>query len=106
MSIGAPYRNDINVEEYNTTVMAADLTLQLEDADVMVLDPGGVQPRNVTLPTAAMGAKVTIVNSADANENLTVLDPGGGSTNGIVGQNEIGVFFSDGTGWHHLTGVA
>jgi len=105
MSIGAPYRFDINVEDYNTTVMSGNLTLTLEDADTMVLDPGG-SARNVTLPTDAMGARVTIVNAADGDENINVLNPGLTSTIGVVGQNEVGVFWCDGDDWHHITGVA
>jgi len=104
MSIGAPSRNDFNVEEYTTTPMAADLVLQLEDADTMVLDP--TEARNVDLPPVVMGAKVTIVNAAGAAEDITVRLTGAGATVGVVGQNEVGVFYCDGTTWHHMTGVA
>ena len=102
MSIGAPYRHDNNVEEYTTTVMDGNLTLKLEDADIMHLDGDGT--RNVTLPALAMGAKVTIVNSG--GEQLTVLNPGLTTTNGVVTTLEVGVFYCDGTTWNHMTGVA
>ena len=53
-----------------------------------------------------MGAKVTIVNAAGAAEDITVRLTGAGATVGVVGQNEVGVFYCDGTTWHHMTGVA
>jgi len=104
MSIGAPYRHESNIEEYSTTVMAANLTLKLEDADKMYLDGDGA--RNVVLPNpvGAAGAQVTIVNTG--GETLTVQDVDASTTNGTVATAEIGVFYSDGVVWNHLTGVA
>ncbi len=105
MSIGSPYRGDLNVAEHSTSVMTGNVTLQLEDADVMVMNTDGTA-RNVTLPALAKGAQVTIINTSSGAVNITVLNPGVTVVNGVVGQNEIGVFYCDGTTWNHMTGVA
>lgn len=63
------------------------------------LDPGG-SARDVTLDAVATaeGLVRVIVNAADAAENL-VLKNVGGSTIGTVNQNELGVFYCDGSTW-------
>lgn len=57
---------------------------------VMALDPGGAS-RNVDLPATSYllaGVQVTLINTADAAETLTVRLTGGGSTVATVDQNE------------------
>lgn len=57
---------------------------------VMALDPGGAS-RNVDLPATSYllaGVQVTLINTADAAETLTVRLTGGGATVATVDQNE------------------
>jgi hypothetical protein len=63
------------------------------------LDPGG-SARDVTLDAVASaeGLVRTIVNGADGAENLVCKNVGG-STIGTVNQNELGVFYCDGSTW-------
>lgn len=70
----------------------------LTDAEVknygyIVLDPGGAA-RNVDLPatTNMAGHSVTIINSADAAEALTVRLTAGGATIGTIDQSENATF--------------
>lgn len=70
----------------------------LTDAEVknygyIVLDPGGAA-RNVDLPatTNVAGHSVTIINSADAAEALTVRLTSGGATIGTIDQSENATF--------------
>ncbi len=59
----------------------------------LVLDPGGAA-RNVDLPatTNLKGHSVTIINSADAAEALTVRLTSGGATIGTIDQSENATF--------------
>lgn len=100
MSIGAPYRNDIDVETLGT--MTGDATLTMEDADTIHADGGG-SVRDITLPAVAMGAKVVIVNTG--GEALTVNDPDGVTANEVVDTNEVGTFFCNGTVWLGTTAI-
>lgn len=117
MSIGAPYRHDSNYR-YSATGTAysatgddnteggANITLTLADADFWSFDCGD-GARNFVLPAATtVGAKVVIANASDADLDITVQESDASTTNGVVGQNEIGTFIADGTKWQHFTGVA
>lgn len=75
--------------------IALDATYPL----TLKLDPGG-SARDVTLDAVASaeGLVRTIVNGADAAENLVCKNVGG-STIGTVNQNELGVFYCDGSTW-------
>jgi|TARA_B110000263_G_scaffold23716_1_gene18323 hypothetical protein len=117
MSIGAPYRTESNYRYSKTgtaysatgddnTEGGANVTLTLADADFWSFDCGGGH-RSMVLPAATtVGAKVVIANASDAAENITVQDSDASTTNGVVGQNEVGTFIADGTKWQHFTGVA
>lgn len=62
------------------------------------IDPGGAA-RDLTLPEgdAWTGCFLTIVNTADAAETITVKQDS--DTIGTVPQNFVGVFYFDGTTW-------
>lgn len=89
----------------NTETLAADKTLDVDDAVIQALDPGGAG-RAVNLPAeaASTGMMFWIVNTADAAEVLTVKNDGGGT---IVTptQNENAIVICDGTTWHGLVGA-
>lgn len=79
------------------TVLAATLTgdrvltaAEVTNNGIIALDPGGAA-RNVDLPAtsaALAGQSVTIINTADAAEALTVRLTGAGSTVATIDQNE------------------
>lgn len=98
MSIGAPYRHDVDVATHAT--MAGHVTLTMEDADEIHADGDGA--RNITLPAAAMGAKVVIVNTG--GEVLSVKNPDA-SANEEIATAEVGTFFANGTVWSGVTAI-
>ncbi len=89
---------DANV---NDELLAAAKVLVIGDAQFQRLDPGGAT-RLVDLPAEAVstGLAYRILNTADAAEDLTVRDDGGG-TIATVSQNEAAWFACDGTTWFH-----
>ena len=80
------------------------LTLDATYPNVLKLDPGG-SARIVVLPDveAFNGVMFSIINAADADEDLTV-NNASASTIGTVGQNKRAEFWSDGTNWN-LTAI-
>lgn len=78
--------------------LGAALTLTTAHPNRLVLDPGGAA-RNVTLPAEASGLWFEITNSADAAENLTILEDAGSVTQAIVGPGQTITLWSDGTSW-------
>lgn len=66
---------------------------EVKNYGYIVLDPGGAA-RNVDLPatTNVAGHSVTIINSADAAEALTVRLTAGGATIGTIDQSENATF--------------
>lgn len=78
--------------------LGADVTIAADAPSLQFFDPGG-SGRVVLLPAERAGAFFIIVNNADAAENLTVKEDSGTTTIGVVHQNEIGMFFCDGTTW-------
>lgn len=76
-----------------------NLTLDATYPNIVKLDPGG-SARDITLDAIATnsGLKRTIINGADAAENLVVKNAAG-STIGTVNQNELGVFYCNGSTW-------
>jgi len=99
MSIGAPYRHDVDVATH--AAMDGHVTLTMEDADEIHADAAGTA-RNFTLPAAAMGAKVVIVNLG--GEVLSVKNPDA-SANEEIDTAEVGTFFANGTVWSGVTAV-
>lgn len=81
----------------NRQTLSGNLTLSDSDARIQSIDPGG-SGRDVTLPAESDGDWWVIGNRADAAEDLTVKDDGGG-TIATVNQDDVGYFVSDGTGW-------
>ena len=79
--------------------LTGNIALDATYPRVCKLDPGG-SARDVTLDAVAPaeGLVRTIVNGADAAENLVCKNVGG-STIGTVNQNELGVFYCDGSTW-------
>jgi hypothetical protein len=75
------------------------LTLGPTYPNEIKIDPTGGH-RDVTLDAVATnaGLRRTIVNGADAAENLVVKNVGG-DTIGTINQNEEGHFFCDGATW-------
>lgn len=82
----------------NIQTLGADLTLAADAPSLQALDPGGAG-RVVLLPAERAGAFFIIVNNADNPEDLTVKEDAGVTTIGVVGQNQVGLFFCDGTTW-------
>lgn len=87
--------------------LGGTLTMDGDEPDVLVLDPGGAG-RTVLLPTEANAANrmFFIINAADAAEALTVKDDSNTTTVVSVGQSEMGIVFCDGTSWHGYSAVA
>jgi len=79
--------------------LAGNVALDATYPRMLKLDPGG-SARDVTLDAVATadGLVRVIVNGADAAENLVCKNVGG-STIGTVNQNELGVFYCDGSTW-------
>lgn len=89
--------------------LSGTFALDADTPQLLFLDPGGAG-REVNLPPEAdcEGMVIIIVNEADGVENITVEDDASAALTpaAVVGQNEIGVFFCDGTRWQGFTGVA
>lgn len=83
----------------NIETLAATKTLVVESLTLQWLDPGG-SARIIILPAEAdsKGLVFVLINAADADEALTVNDDGGTLVQ-VVGENEIGTFYCDGTTW-------
>lgn len=79
--------------------LTGNIALDATYPRTLKLDPGG-SARDVTLDAVASaeGLVRVIVNGADAAENLVCKNVGG-STIGTVNQNELGVFYCDGSTW-------
>src|SRR3990167_11387932 len=72
------------------------------DADmphVWFLDPGGAD-RTVLLPAETDGLWYKVVNTADADETLTVKEDSNTTTVGTIGRGESRYFISNGTTWY------
>lgn len=88
----------------NTETLSGTKTLTDGSRTIQYLDPGGAN-RDVTLPAEAYTNKpITIYNTADAFELLTVKDDGG-ATIGIVYPLESKTFISNGTAWSFVGGL-
>ena len=85
-----------------TETLSGNKTLVVKHPGMLYLDPGG-SGRNITLPAEAdsNGLMYIIVNTADNAEDLTVKDDAA-ATVGVIGQNEIGLLFCDGTTWKSM----
>lgn len=72
-------------------------------SELLVLDPAGGS-RIVHLPptTGMRGASVTVVNAADAAENLTMVDLANGATLVTIAQNESGTVRAGDTEWYNV----
>lgn len=81
----------------NSQTLSANLTLTAADPVSQFLDPGGAA-RDVTLPVGFTGGTFRIVNTADADETLTVKNSGG-TTIDTVPQNRLAFFDWNGTAW-------
>lgn len=84
---------------YATETATGTVTLDDTYPSIIGIDPGGAG-RDVTLDAEATSDGLTrvIVNRADAAEDLTVKDDGGG-TIGTISQNEAALFHCNGTAW-------
>ena len=79
--------------------LGGTLTLTAAYPNLLSLDPGGAA-RTVLLPAESVGLWFEIINTADANEPLTVNEDSNTTTIGIVRQNETMFFWCDGTNWY------
>ena len=93
MSIGIT-----RIEDVNTETLTGQKTLTVNDARIQRLDPGGAG-RDVLLPAEEQGLRVTIVNTADAAEDLTVKEDSDTTTIVTISQNEDAELYCDGTDW-------
>ena len=83
----------------NTETLSANKTLDGSEEHYHFLDPGGAA-RDVTLPAVGNsdGLSYTIVNTADAQEDLTVKNAGG-TVICYIAPNTVGQIFCDGATW-------
>jgi len=81
------------------TTLSGNLTLEVSDATVLPIDPGGAG-RTITLPAEAdaKGRLFIIINRADGAEDLTVKNDGGTAV-ATVSQNEAAILICDGSVW-------
>lgn len=88
------------VGNFYSETLTGNKTLDDTYGTVLKLDPGGAH-RNVLLPAEAdvRGCTFTIINAADAAENLVVKDDSGDTTLATINQNEAAHFVCDGTTW-------
>jgi len=85
----------------HTETLTGALTLDPTYPNIVKLDPGGAG-RNVTLDAeeSSKGLTRLVVNGADGDESLTVLDDAVSPlTIGTVAQNRAGLFYCDGLAW-------
>jgi hypothetical protein len=70
-------------------------------ANLMICDPNGGD-QILVLPTEASstGVKITMTNSADAAESITIKDDAEGYTVCVIAQNEHAIFWCNGTTWY------
>ena len=76
-------------------------TMDADEPQVLFLDPGGAD-RTVLLPAEASskGLFFTIINTADADETLTVKEDSNTTTIGTIGRGGQNTFFCNGTTWY------
>lgn len=96
-SAGEWVLDSVKYTSTNRETLSGNKTLDSSSAQRQSLDPGGAN-RDVTLPAEANGLEFHIANRADAAEDLVVKDDSG-TTIATVNQDDVGVFWSDGTGW-------
>jgi len=89
--------------EPNVETLAGTKTLTEDDKHVQILDPGG-SDRNVILPPEALGLVYTVINSADADETLTILNDGSTITVANVDRGGVASLECDGTSWFAVSG--
>ena len=85
---------------YSEETAAGTFTLDGTYGNVAGIDAGGAG-RTVLLQAEAdsAGRLQVIVNRSDAAEDLTVKEDSSTTTIGTVSQNELGIFWCDGTTW-------
>lgn len=88
-----------------TRTLAGAFTVGKSFPPMLFLDPGG-STRVVTLPAEAdsVGLMFTIVNMADAAEDLTIQDDATGAV-ATVAQNESAIVVCNGVAWRSLVGA-
>lgn len=81
-----------------TATLSTNKVLSVNATRTQFLDPDGA--RTLTLPTTASSAgfPMVIVNKAGGAEAITVIDASA-NTIATIDQNEIGLFFCDGSSW-------
>lgn len=90
----------------NKQTLTGTYTMDADTLHVQFLDPGGAS-RTVLLPAEADGAWFVIINTADADEDLTVKEDSNTTTIGTVARGESQTFYCNGTTWYeaHTMGV-
>ena len=101
LSLGAVRLRRLRYQNPNIETLSAQKALTRFDSRVQTLDPGGAD-RDVLLPAEAnsSGDVWYISNAADAAERLIVKEDGDTTIILDLLQNENGIAFCDGTGWH------
>lgn len=94
----------VQTNHTHLATLSANATLTCGEAATYIFDPGGAN-RNLTWRTATYpaGYLVTIINTADAAENLQ-FDANG--INVTVAQNKTAIFGYTGSAWRQVTTVA
>lgn len=88
----------------NTETLSANKTFTDSDKVIQYLDPGGAD-RGLILPAeGGTNHWYIIVNTADADEDLLVVDDSDAKII-YIGQGEMGIVFCDGTTWDGGVGV-
>lgn len=90
----------------NKQTLTGTYTMDADTFHVQFLDPGGAS-RTVLLPAEVDGAWFTIINTADADEDLTVKEDSNTTTIGTIARGESQTFYCNGTTWYeaHTFGV-
>ncbi len=92
-------------QQSSVATMTEHITLTADDARIQVLDPDDVSGRSITLPpeAASAGLDFLIHNTADGDESLVIKNDAAG-TICVIGQNETGYLYCDGTTWRGMRG--
>ena len=78
--------------------LGAALTITTAMPNRMILDPAGA--RTITLPAEAAGLWYEITNTADAAENITIVEDAGVTTIAVIGPGQTVELVSDGVTWY------
>lgn len=98
----------LRLNDAEVKALSGDIDLSIDDPRVQILDPDG-EGRTVTLPDPAdlagdqddgSGMIFIIINTADADEDLTVNDHEDSQVGSAVPQDGMGIFIAAAGSWY------